>query len=167
MQPMSAGCSQQDAGVTGQSPVERSNRSMDDKDILLLSLLRRDARLSFVALARELGLSRSATQDRLARLRSSGAIKGFTIIDGDAGKPAQTAHMTIRFVPGMTCAQVLPRLRRLPLVTAIHSVAGEIDLVLRVDAPDIAGIESMRVLIAAIPGIAHVTTLITLERHMD
>jgi len=64
---------------------------MDAKDKLLLTLLRRDARQPVVALARELNLSRSATQDRLARLQDTGVIGGFTVADGVAAERPQSA----------------------------------------------------------------------------
>ena len=62
---------------------------MDDKDRLLLALLQRDARRPVVALARDLGLSRTATQDRLTKLTASGAIASFTIIGGEGAARAK------------------------------------------------------------------------------
>ena len=51
-------------------------KRLDAKDRGLLSLLRTNARLPVVALAKALGLSRSATQERLQRLESGGTIQG-------------------------------------------------------------------------------------------
>jgi Lrp/AsnC family transcriptional regulator, leucine-responsive regulatory protein len=138
---------------------------MDEKDRLLLSLLRKNARSSFVELARDLGLSRSATQDRLARLKSSGAIAAFTIVEHEVNVAAQTAHLLIRFDPKAKCAQVVPRLKQIPLITVIHSIAGDVDLLIRVDAPDLASLEATRAAISQTQGIAAATTLMTLERH--
>jgi Lrp/AsnC family transcriptional regulator, leucine-responsive regulatory protein len=140
--------------------------AMDEKDQFLLSLLRKNARSSLVALSRDLGLSRSATQERLGRLISSGVVTGFTIIEGQASTARQTAHLIVRFAPGANCAQVVPRLRQIPLLSVIHAIAGEIDLMIRVDAPDLAAMESTRAKVAATPGIADVTTLMTLDRHL-
>ena len=50
---------------------------MDERDRRLLDLLRRDARQPIVGLAKALNLSRSATQERLAKLQSAGIIDGF------------------------------------------------------------------------------------------
>ena len=52
---------------------------IDETDRQLLALLRRNARMPLVALARAVRLSRSAVQGRLARLERSGAIGGYTI----------------------------------------------------------------------------------------
>ena len=139
---------------------------MDDKDRLLLTLLRRDARRPIVALARDLGLSRSATQDRLAKLQASGAIAGFTLAEGSAVGGREHAWLMIRFEPGKRCADVVPKLKRIPSITAIHSVSGAIDLVVRVDGDNVAAIEDARSAVAAVPGVGEVSTHIVLERHL-
>ena len=71
-------------GMMPEAPADRrfGGERMDEKDKLLLTLLRRDARRSIVALARDLNLSRSATQERLQKLQASGAIGAFTIVKG-------------------------------------------------------------------------------------
>ena len=139
---------------------------MDDKDRLLLTLLRRDARRSIVALARDLGLSRSATQERLAKLQASGAIAGFTLMEGRGRAAPQSAYLMVTFTPGRKCAEVVPRLKRIPFVSMIHSITGPIDLIVRIDAETVAEIEAGRSAVAATDGVAEVTTSIVLERHL-
>ena len=139
---------------------------MDDRDRLLLTLLRRNARSSIVALARDLGLSRSATQDRLARLVSSGAIAGFTTVEGNDGGGRQSAYLMIGFSPGRSCAQVVPKLRKIPFVSLIHALTGPIDLLVRVDGDSVADLDQARAAIAAVPGVASVATSVLLERHL-
>lgn len=136
--------------------------AMHDKDRLLLSLLRRDARRPVVALARDLGLSRTATQDRLARLQSSGAIAGFTIRDGDA---SETAYIAVRLEPGLNCRQLVPRLKEVAAVELAHSVTGPFDMLIRA-ASTMAEIETARAAIADLPGVAELSTHVVLERHL-
>lgn len=140
---------------------------LDDRDRLLVELLRRDARTPVVALARNLNLSRSATQERLARLQSAGVIGGFTIREGKAGVARQSAYLMVSFQPGYRCAQVVPKLLRIPSIGLIHSVTGPIDLIMRVDADDVAGVEACRTAVAEVPGIASVSTSVVLDRHRD
>lgn len=135
---------------------------MDDKDRLLLTLLRRDARQPVVALARALGLSRTATQDRLAKLQASGAIARFTIVDGD-GSHRDSAYLMVKLEPGHRCAQLVPKVRKLPAVEAIDSIAGPFDMVIRVRADHVDGIESARTAVVTMPGVAEVTTHVVLE----
>ncbi|RVL60625.1 AsnC family transcriptional regulator, partial [Sinorhizobium meliloti] len=54
------------ASNTPDAQVNRRSEDLDEKDLKLISLLRRNARAPIVALARHIGLSRSATQDRMA-----------------------------------------------------------------------------------------------------
>ena len=136
---------------------------MDDKDRLLLSLLRRDARRPVVALARDLGLSRTATQDRLARLSASGAIAAFTIVEGDGGA-REYAYLMVRLDRGCRCAQIAPKVRALAAVEAIHSVTGAVDMIVRVAAEHVDGIERARAEIAGLPGVADVSTHVVLQR---
>ena len=140
--------------------------ALDDRDRRLLDLLRRDARLPIVALARELNLSRSATQERLAKLQSAGIIDGFTIRESAKAGARQSAYLMVSFENGFRCAQIVPKLQRVPSVGMIHSVTGPIDLVVRIDADDVAGIEAGRSAIAAIDGVASVSTSVVLERHL-
>ena len=139
---------------------------MDDKDRLLLTLLRRDARRSIVALARDLGLSRSATQDRLAKLVSSGAIAGFTTVEGAGPLSRQSAYLSVTLAPGKRCADVVPRLKTVAYVGLIHSITGPVDLILRVDGESVADVEQARAAVAAVPGVASVATAVVLERHL-
>ena len=138
---------------------------MDMIDNKLVTELRRDARASIVRLARAVGLSRTATQARITRLLAEGVISGFTIREG--ARAAQTAHVLIKFKTGNKCAQVVPRLKPLAGIIAIHSVAGEHDLVLQIEAAINEGIGAIRKAISEVDGIADVTTMIVLERHLN
>lgn len=136
---------------------------MDEKDRLLLGLLRRDARRSVVALARDLGLSRTATQDRLAKLQSTGAITRFTIVDGN-NSPRDCAFLIVKLSPGCRCAQIAPKIRKILTVEAIDSIAGPFDMIIRVAAENVEAIEKVRTEVVVMPGVAEVTTHVVLER---
>lgn len=138
---------------------------MDDFDAQLLTQLRRDARAPIVALANAIGLSRSATQARIARLIEQGQITGFTIVEG--GKAAQTAHFFIKLSAGFKCTQVVPKLKKAVGVLSIHSIAGAFDIVVKAEAQTMEGIEALRASIVEIIGIADVTTMMVLERHLN
>jgi len=139
---------------------------MDEKDKLLLSLLRRDARRPVVALARELNLSRTATQDRLARLQASGAIAGFTVIEGGRPRARESAYLTVCFAAGKRCAEVVPKLKSIPAITLIHSVTGSVDLIVRIEAENVAGLEAARAAIDDLREVAELSTYVILERHL-
>lgn len=136
---------------------------MDDKDRLLLNLLRRDARRPVVALARDVGLSRTATQDRLAKLQASGAIASFTIVDGNGGARA-SAYLMVQLDRGVRCTQIAPKVRMISTVEAIHSVTGDVDMIIRISSEHVDGIEKARAEVAGLAGVAQVVTHVVLER---
>jgi len=57
---------------------------MDPIDERMVSLLRANARASYVELGRELGLTEGAVRHRMRKLTSSGIIKRFTIVTGSS-----------------------------------------------------------------------------------
>lgn len=139
---------------------------MDEKNLKLIALLRRNARLPIVSLARQIGLSRSATQDRLTRLERSGAIAGYTVIEGTPSTVMQAAHYWVRFESGRNCDQIAPRVRAIPFVTRVASLSGDMDLLVSVDAASIDEVEKVRTQIAAVPGVRDVRTALVLRRHL-
>jgi DNA-binding Lrp family transcriptional regulator len=157
-----------DAGRTGNSPeVMGETAAVDERDRKLLTILRRDARRPIVALARDINLSRTATQERLARLQASGVIRGFTTVEQEGPAGRQCAYLSIQLDRGFRCAQVVPKLKAVAGVSLIHSVSGPIDLIVRAEGADVAEIEQCRSTIAAIEGVGSVSTSIVLERHLD
>mgnify|MGYP001765051926 CR=1 FL=1 len=72
------------------------SRKQDETDRKILSLLAENGRQSVKELARRIGLSRSATQERLARLEREGAIAGYTIRRNEHGNGAVAAYMFVK-----------------------------------------------------------------------
>jgi DNA-binding Lrp family transcriptional regulator len=143
-----------------------SRRAIDNKDRALLGALGANARESLVGLARRVGLSRSATQERLKRLEQSGVIQGYTVrvAESDA-ETGVRACIAISLKPGFYCEQVVPHLRNIPEILNCDSVAGAVDLVLRLDCRSTLALEVVREQIGHIPGVATVTTHVVLAGH--
>jgi len=106
---------------------------VEEIDRKLLSLLSRDGRMSFTDLARETGLSVSATHQRVRRLERRGVIKGYSaVIDpADAGLPL-TAFVSIKPFDPAAPDDAPERLAHLTSIEACHSVAGEESYILKV-----------------------------------
>lgn len=134
-------------------------KPLDDVDHRLLALLADNARRPLVALAKAVGLSRSAVQERLQRLERSGAIAGYTIRRGRDGPAPVQAWLQLRFRPGKACADVMGALSDMEAVRTCHSVAGDVDLLVLVECAAIADVGHVRERIAALPAVASVTTL--------
>lgn len=136
---------------------------LDEQDEVLLLALERDARASVVALARQIGLSRSATQERLARLERSGAIAGYTIRRGPAESAGRLhAWLAIRHAEGGSCARILPQLERTPEVVGVHALAGDLDMLVEVSAAGAGDLDRIAAAVRGLPGVAEVVTHVVL-----
>jgi Lrp/AsnC family transcriptional regulator, leucine-responsive regulatory protein len=102
----------------------------------------------------------------MAKLLTRGNIQGFTVIENSSSSVKQTAHLLVKLQLGKKCADVLPRLKKIPHIVSIDSVAGDLDLVLRVEGQTISEVENARATVAAVLGIQDVKTLISLEKHL-
>ena len=127
---------------------------IDETDRQLLALLRRNARMPLVALARAVRLSRSAVQGRLARLERDGAIGGYTI-QGRKSSSACRAVVELK-LSVRPCRQVLDRLRGWPEIESCYSVAGDTDAVLMVGVADPASLSLLLDRLAAERGVGAV-----------
>jgi Lrp/AsnC family leucine-responsive transcriptional regulator len=145
-----------------------ASRPLDAIDRRLLALLQDDARTPLTTLAKRVGLSRSATQERVARLEKSGVIAGYTLKAGTGGEPPRTqAWLALTFRPGTTCAQLMPQLSTLDGVRLAHSVAGDVDLLVLAEADTIAAIGALREAVAKLPGVAAVKTYAVMAVQLD
>ncbi|MBC7991245.1 MAG: Lrp/AsnC family transcriptional regulator [Luteimonas sp.] len=141
----------------------KTRDAIDDK---LIALLQDNARLSTVALAKAVGLSRSTVQERLQRLEQAGVIAQYTVRLGSGGDPLQ-AWLFLRYADGFSCDDVMPLLAGLPQVQLVHSVAGEIDLLVLVQAGSPGMLADLRERIAAFKGVDDVTTVPVLRATLD
>ena len=141
----------------------KTRDAIDDK---LIALLQDNARLSTVALAKAVGLSRSTVQERLQRLEQAGVIAQYTVRLGSGGDPLQ-AWLFLRYADGFSCDDVMPLLTELPQVRLVHSVAGEIDLLVLVQAGSPGMLADLRERIAAFKGVDDVTTVPVLRATLD
>lgn len=138
--------------------------TLDDRDEALLLALERNARASVVDLARRIGLSRSATQDRLARLERAGVIAAYTIARGTASAgPRLRAWLFVRNGAGGRCETTLPELARHPEIVTVHALAGEIDLLAEVSAADTADLDRIVQAIRLARGVESVETRLVLS----
>lgn len=144
----------------------RGMKTPDDTDRKLIALLQDNARLSAVQLAKAVGLSRSAVQERLARLEASGVIAQYTVRLGSTGEPLR-AWLLLRYAEGFSCDDVMPLLSALPQVQACHSVAGETDMLVLVQADTPSMLSDVREAIAGFKGIDDVTTLPVLRTLLE
>ncbi|MBX3621334.1 MAG: Lrp/AsnC family transcriptional regulator [Rhizobacter sp.] len=140
-------------------------KTLDALDRQLLALLAADARSPLTTLAKAIGLSRSATQERLQRLEDSGVILGYAVrLRWSPGEEAD-AWLMLRLASGVTCDAVVPRILALPGVELCHALAGPLDLLVRVRRESTEAVSQVRDTLAALEGVESVTTHVVLAHH--
>jgi DNA-binding Lrp family transcriptional regulator len=115
--------------------------ALDDRDRRILSLLQTDAWLSYAELSRRVNLSASAVQRRVERMAAAGVILG---AHAEVALPEQPAPVILFVLIELAdessralrdfCATVATN----PAVVEAHYVAGEADVVLKLELPDMA-----------------------------
>lgn len=140
-------------------------RSLDDIDRRLISELSANARTPAALLARRLGLSRSAVQERLKRLERDGVIAGYTVTLGldaaDAARAGVSAQVMLTLEPKLQ-QRAVDALRGLPEVKSAHTVSGQYDLVAEVTAPTSEALDDVLDRIGKLPGVKRTTSSILL-----
>lgn len=136
----------------------RNDGELDAIDRKLLALLEVDARASFTALAREAGLSRTAIQERMARLEREGVILGYTVRRADRQKTPVTRAMLSLRIRTRPCATVLDRFRNWPEILACYSLAGPVDAMLVVETEDAPALSALVDRLSAVPGVGEIET---------
>ena len=117
---------------------------MDTADRQILALLVEDGRRTYDDIARHVALSAPAVKRRVDRLRTRGALRGFTALVDHAALGNQTeALIELFFTPGTLLDAVADTLRRYPEVVEAWSVTGEADAIARVRTQDNADLERL------------------------
>jgi DNA-binding Lrp family transcriptional regulator len=115
---------------------------MDAMDHKIVALLVEDARRPYGDIGQRVSLSAPAVKRRVDRLRSSGALRGFTaVLDHGALGASTEALVELFFAPGTLLDEVAATLERHPEVVEAWSVTGEPDAVARVRTQDNADLE--------------------------
>jgi len=120
----------------------------DEKDIEILRLLQRDAKISAREISDRLGSPITTVYSRIKRLEDSGIIKGYKpVLDAEKmGRPT-TAFILASFAyrtPGveepLDQRQIAKEVARLSEVQEVHIIAGDWDILIKVKERDVAAV---------------------------
>lgn len=139
---------------------------VDATDRRIVNALVRDGRMSIRTLAETLHISRANAYARVARLLSTGVIRGFRAeVDPTAMGLATSAFITINLQQG-EWREVSSRLHAIPGIAHIALVGGDFDVIALVRAKDNADLRRI-VLdeIHSIPGVLSTRTLLVFEEY--
>lgn len=115
--------------------------TLDDRDRRILSLLQKDAWLSYAELSRQVNLSASAVQRRVERLIAAGILLGAKAeLALPDSKPPVTIFLLAELAEesGDALEQFSASVLANSAVVEAHYVTGESDVVLKLHLPDIA-----------------------------
>ncbi|MDO4638126.1 MAG: Lrp/AsnC family transcriptional regulator [Lautropia sp.] len=138
---------------------------MNDLDRQLIALLRENARMPVVTLAKKLRVARATVQNRLARLEQDGVIVGYTL----RLKPEEEVYQ-IRAIMSLAVESnreeaVMRQLRGHVSVVTLHSVNGRWDLMAELRLDTLEAFDRLITTIRAIPGVKATETSILLATY--
>lgn len=145
-----------------------SPMSHDELDRRILHALVQDARASYAEIGAVVGLSAPAIKRRVDRLRSTGAITGFSarLSPGELGWTTE-AYVEL-FCRGRTSpADIAVAARKHPEIVSACTVTGDADALLHIRAADMRHFEQVVERISAEPFVVRTRSSIVLSKLVD
>lgn len=134
---------------------------IDETDMRILQILKENARMTYVDIGKEVGLSEGAVRNRIQALVDSGKIRRFTI---EVAPSVELRALTmISVTPSTPTAIVSEALGKLLAVERIYEVTGEYDIVAVISSSNIEGINQCIEDIRGIDGVVKTNTMIALR----
>jgi len=142
---------------------------LDAIDRKILIELQRDADLPYVELGNRVGLSASAINERLKRLKAGGQIRRLTAeIDPGAFGLHLLAFLLVRLDPGACEAHFRGTMAAAPEVLECHHITGPYSYLLKLRLRETADLEHfLSAKVKTIPGVAATETIIALSSAKD
>src|SRR5262249_45372124 len=118
-------------------------------------------------LARQLGISRTTVQSRIARLERTGTVTGYTVRTSDELEKGMIRAMVMITLGPKQAAGVEAAVRRMPDVRALHSVSGPFDMIAEAATPSITEMDGLIDRIGALEGVERTTSSVILSTKID
>lgn len=146
----------------------RKGLTLDTVDRTLVEALRANGRATYAELARLVGLSGPSVTDRINRLEQAGVITGYraAISPAAIGLPV-TALIGVLLSDAADLEDVGRRLKDVSEIEDCWFVAGEESYLLKVRAPDPAGLEKIIGKLNRIRGVARTRTTVALSTRWE
>lgn len=146
-----------------------SNYKIDETDQKILGFLVKNARMPFLEIARECGVSGAAIHQRVKKMESSGIITGsrLTVKPRALGLNV-CAFMAVSLAKAGSYEQVINDLKKIPAVVECHFVTGEFALLLKIYCLNHNHL--MKVIINTIqnvPNVVKTQTWVSLDQAID
>jgi len=115
------------------------NYTLDEKDLAILRLLQKDAKLSVRDLSGRINLSSTPTHERIKRMEKLGIIKGYTaVLDR---KKVDKGMMVICMIAlnahnKKTASKFIEEVSKLNEVVEFYNISGDFDFMFKILAPN-------------------------------
>jgi len=143
------------------------NPNLDALDHRLIELLKVNARLPMVNLAKALGCARSTAQMRLKALEDAGVITGYTIGVGQMRAANAIRAMVLISMQSQNEPDVVRALARRHEITKLYSVSGRYDLCAMLMTESTQELDAVLDKIRLIKGVADTFSTILLSTKLD
>ena len=105
-------------------------KAMDNMDEEILAILKKDARMPYVSIAKKLRTSEGTIRARVKKMMNEGIIRGFTI--KTASKNVK-AFVEIKINVNINTTNISQRIKKIPGIDSVYEVSGDNDIVALVD----------------------------------
>jgi Lrp/AsnC family leucine-responsive transcriptional regulator len=126
--------------------VTRANveQGLDAKDRNILALIQRDGKMSQALIAKHVGLSTAAVNERLKKLEQAGVIRRFTaLVDPKAVGIQVTAFIEVFIEHPRYEEPFIKRILELDEVQECHHITGEFSVLLKVRVRDMESLQKL------------------------
>ncbi|WP_246681187.1 Lrp/AsnC family transcriptional regulator [Mesorhizobium sp. B2-6-1] len=107
---------------------------LTEKDRQLLALMQKNAREPVASLARQLGVSRTALQERIQKLEAGGVIEGYAVRLTKEAAQNSVHCFTFAALNNKSYPDVSRKIKAMPSIQAVYAITGEWDLIIHVAA---------------------------------
>lgn len=141
----------------------RVMETLDQTDQKLISLLRSNARMPVVELAKKLKVSRATVQNRMARLEKEKVLLGYTVkLRADVEEAPVRALMSLA-AENKKEAVIIRALRGHPNVKMVHHTTGRWDLIAEITADSLVSFNRIVGELRLIDGVSATETSLLLD----
>jgi len=131
---------------------------MDSTDEEILEILEEDGRISFTEVAEKVDVSEGTVRNRVEKMQETGVIEKFTV---ETSTESSKAVVMVELETGRDIEKVL---KGFPKAITILEVAGDYDLVLRIERKSNREINSLLDSIRSISGVKDTETYMVLNQ---
>jgi len=135
---------------------QQLNIIMDNIDLEILKILKRNARAKFVSIAKEVGLTEGAVRRRVRKLQEEGVIRRFTI-----ETMAEFEGVVLVETEPTITRDVAARMKK--IATRVFEVSGDYDIAAFIQAYTMDDLNRKIDTIRNLPGVLNTNTLIKLK----